>query len=143
MVTEVQEEIPYRSSGTSSGNQKKARSTSQPHFCSETTPERNQANQILLAIQQLATKSNSANFNNNINRFSKLPKYLTTTMPTLDGKFELSEYLFQTSLKIYNQLTEEDKINCFHPLMHGDALQTVKNITSPNRENLGEILTVP
>ena len=26
--------------------------------------------------------------------------------------------------------------------MHGDALQTFKNITSPNRENLGEILTV-
>ena len=27
-------------------------------------------------------------------------------------------------------------------LMRGDALQTFKNITSPNRENLGEILTV-
>ena len=26
--------------------------------------------------------------------------------------------------------------------MRGDALQTFKNITSPNRENLGEILTV-
>ena len=26
--------------------------------------------------------------------------------------------------------------------MHGDALQTFKNITTPNRENLGEILTV-
>ena len=26
--------------------------------------------------------------------------------------------------------------------MHGDALQTFKNITSPNRENLREILTV-
>ena len=25
--------------------------------------------------------------------------------------------------------------------MRGDALQTIKNITSPNRENLGEILT--
>ena len=66
-------------------------------------------------------------------------------MPTFDGKsekFELFEDLFQTSLKIHHQLTEEDKINYFHFLMLGDALQTFKNITSPNRENLGEILTV-
>ena len=66
-------------------------------------------------------------------------------MPTFDGKtekYELFEYLFQTSLKIHNQLTEEDKIKCFHSLMRGDALQTFKNITSPNRGNLGEILTV-
>ena len=66
-------------------------------------------------------------------------------MPTFDGKpekFELFEDLFQTSLKIHNQLTEEDKINYFHSLMRGDGLQTFKNITSPNRESLGEILTV-
>ena len=45
---------------------------------------------------------------------SKLPKSLTTTMPTFDGKtekFELFEDLFQTSLKIHNQLTEDDRIN--------------------------------
>ena len=66
-------------------------------------------------------------------------------MPTFDGKsekFELFEDLFRTSLKIHNQLTDEDKINYFLSLMRGDALQTFKNITSPNRENLGEILTV-
>ena len=66
-------------------------------------------------------------------------------MPTFYGKsekFELFEDLFQTSLKIHNQLTEEDKINYFHFLMRGDALQTFKNINSPNRENLGEVLTV-
>ena len=66
-------------------------------------------------------------------------------MPTFDGKsekFELFEDLFQTSLKIHNQLTEEDKVNSFHSLMRGDALQTFKSITSPNRENLAEILTV-
>ena len=66
-------------------------------------------------------------------------------MPTSDGKsenFELFEDLFQTSLKIDNQLTQEDKINYFHSLMRGDALQTFKNITTPNRENLREILTV-
>ena len=145
MVTAVQEKIPYCSPGTSSGKQKKARSTSQPQFFNENTPATIEADQILLALQQLATNSNSANVNNNSNRFSKLPKSLTTTMPTFDGKsekFELFEDLFQTSLKIHNQLTEEDKIYYFHSLMRGDALQTFKNISSRNRENLADILTV-
>ena len=66
-------------------------------------------------------------------------------MPTFDGKlekFELFEDLFQTSLTIHNQLAEEDKINYFHSLMRGNALQTFKNISSRNRQNLTEILTV-
>ena len=145
MVTETQEEIPYCSPSTSSGKQKKARSTSQPQFRSENTPATNEADQILMALQQLATSSNSANFDNNISRTLKLPKFLTTTMPSFDGKsvkFELFEDLFQTSFKIHNQLTEEDKMNYFQSLMRGDALQTFKNITSPNRENLGENPTV-
>ena len=111
MVTAVQEEIPYCSSGISSAKQKKARSRSQPNFRSENTLATIEADQILLALQQLATNSNSANVNNNSNKISKLPKSLTTTMPTFDGKsekFELFEDLFRTSLKIHNQLTEED-----------------------------------
>ena len=143
-MTATQEAFPHCSPTTSSGKQK-ARSTSQPQFRSENTPAIIEADQILLALQQLATNSNSANFNNNISRITKLPKSLTTTMPTFDGKsekFELFEDLFQTSLKIHNLLTEEDKVNYFHSLMRGDALQTFKNITSPNREKLGEILTV-
>ena len=139
-MTSTQEEIPYCSPTTSSSKQKKSRSTSQPQFRSENTPATIEADQILLALQQLATNSNSANFNNNISRISKLPKSLTTTRPTFDGKsekFELFEDLFQRSLKIQNQLTQEDKINYFHSLMRGDALQTFKNITTPNRENLG------
>ena len=145
MMTATQEEIPYCSPNTSSGKQKKVRSTSQPQLRSENTPATIEADQILLALQQLATNSNSAKLNNNISRISKLPKFLTTRMPTFDGKsekFELFEDLFQTSSKIHNQLTQEDKINYFHSLMRGDALQTFKNITSPNRENPGEILTV-
>ena len=145
MMAETQEEIPYCSPTTSSGKQKKARSTSQPQTRSENTPATIGADQILLPLRQLATKSNSANFNNKISRISKLPKFLTTTMPTFNGKsdkFELFEDLFQTSPKINNQLTKEDKINYFHSLMRGNALQTFKNITSPNREKLGEILTV-
>ena len=144
-MTANQEEIPYCSSGISSGKQKKARSTSQPQFCRENTPATIETDEFLLALLQLATNSNSANFNKIFSRISKMPKSLTTTMPTFDGKsekFELFEDLFQTSLKIHNRLTEEDNINYFHSLMRGDALQTFKNITCPNRENLGEILTV-
>ena len=66
-------------------------------------------------------------------------------MPTFDGKsekIELFEDLFQTSLEIDNQLTEEDKINYFHHLMGGNALQTSKNIGNRNQESLTEILTV-
>ena len=145
LMTATQEEIPYCSPTTSSGKQKKARSTSQPQFRSENTPATIEVDQILLALQQFATNSNSANFNNNISLITKLPKSLTTTMPTFDGKskkFELFEDLFKTSLKIHNQLTEDNKINYFHSLMRGDAIQTFKNITSPNRENFAEILNV-
>ena len=49
MVRAVQEEIPCCSFGNSSGKQKKARSTSQPQICSENTPAKNEADQILLA----------------------------------------------------------------------------------------------
>ena len=66
-------------------------------------------------------------------------------MPTFDGKsekFELFKDLFQTSLEIHNQLTEEDRIIYFHSLMRGDALQTFKNINDRSRENLGESLAV-
>ena len=144
-LTGVHEEVTYCSPSTSSGKQKKNRSTSQPQFRSENSPATVEADQILLALQQLANNNNSANFQNNINRISKLPKSLTTTMPTFDrtsAKFELFEGLFQTSLKIHNQLTEDDRINYFHSLMKGDALQTFKKINGPTQENLEEILAV-
>ena len=72
-MTATEEEIPYCSPTTSSGKQKKARSISQPQFRSEKTSATIEADQILLALQQLATNSNSANFNNNISEISKLP----------------------------------------------------------------------
>ena len=75
MVTGLQEDIPYCSLGTSSGKQKKARSTSQPQFRSENTPATIEADQILLALQQSAMNSKSANFNNNNIRIWKLPKF--------------------------------------------------------------------
>ena len=130
MVTGSHEEVTYCSPSTSSVKQKKNRSTSQPQFRSENARATIEADQILLALQQLANNNNSAVFHNNINRISKLPRSLTTTMPTFDGKsekFQPFEDRFQTSLKIHNELTEEDKITKFQSLMRGDALQTFKN----------------
>ena len=144
-MTGVHEDFTYCPPSTSSGKRKKNRSTSQPQLRSENTPATIEADQILLALQQLANNNNSANFQNNKNRISKLPKSLTTTMSTFDEKsekFELFKDLFQTTLKIHNQLTEDDRINYFHSLMRGDALQTLKNINGATRENLAEILAV-
>ena len=97
MVTGVHDEVTYCSPSISSGKQKKNRSTSQLQFRSENTPATIEADQLLLALQQFASNNNSANVHNNIKRISKLPKSLTTTMPTLDGnpqKFELFEDLY-------------------------------------------------
>ena len=140
----VTEEITFQSPGTSSGKQKKVRSTTQPQFSSN-TPATVEADQLLFALQQIANNANKSHLEDNINRISKLPKSLTTTMPTFDGKsekFKLFEVLFETSLKIHNQLCEEHNINYFYSLMRGDALQTFKNITSPSRENLEKILVI-
>ena len=145
MVTGVHEEVTDCFSRASSGKQKRNRSTSPAQFHSEKTPATIEADQVLLALQQLGNNNNSANFYNNINRISKLPKSFTTTMPTFDGKcetFALFEDLLQTSVRIHNQLIEENKINYSHFIMRGDALQTFKNINGPTQENLGEILAV-
>ena len=104
-----------------------------------------EADQVFLALQHVANDNNSANFRNNMNRISKMPKTLTRTMPTFDEKsekFELFEDLFQMSLKIHNQLTEEKRINHFHSVMREDALQTFKNINGLTRGYMGEILAV-
>ena len=97
MVTGVHEEITNCSPSTSSGKQKRNCSTSQPQILSWITPATIESDQILLALQHFAKNNTSANFHNNINRISKLPKSLTTMMPMFYGKsekFELSEYLF-------------------------------------------------
>ena len=72
----------------------------------------------------------------------RLPKALSTTMPTFDGKtekFELFEDLFQTSLKVHPQITEQEKIHYFHSLLRGDALQTFRNMTETTKTNITDI----
>ena len=75
---------------------------------------------------------------------SRLPKALSTTMPTFDGrneKFEHFEDLFMTSLKVYPNISEEEQIHYFHSLLRGDALQTYRNMTDANRASLDDIIT--
>ena len=61
-MTGVHEEITYCPHSISSGKQKKNRSTSQPQPSSENTPATIEADQILLALQQLAEKTILQNF---------------------------------------------------------------------------------
>ena len=58
MVTGFQEEVTYCSHSISTGKQKKNHSTRQPQFRSENTPATIEADQILLALQQLANNNN-------------------------------------------------------------------------------------
>ena len=110
IATRVQEEIAYCSPETSSGKQKKALCTSQPQGRCENTPSTIQSEQILLALQQLATNTNSAHFNININRISIFPSQQKCPPLTRNQKkTELFDDFFRTSLKIHNQINEEDK----------------------------------
>ena len=89
----------------------------------------------LLQSLQTATTHNT--------EIPRLPKAMSTTMPTFDGKtgkFEHFEDLFQTSLKVYPNITEEEKIHYFHSLLRGEALQTFRNMTDATREHLNDIL---
>ena len=79
-----------------------------------------------------------------ITNLPRLPKALATTMPTFDGKtekFELFEDLFQTSLKVHPQITQQEKIHYFHSLLRGDALQTFRNMTETTKTNINDIIT--
>ena len=73
----------------------------------------------------------------------RLPKALSTTMPTFNGrndKFEHFEDLFMTSLKVYPNISEEEQIHYFHSLLRDEALQTYRSMTDTNRASLEDII---
>ena len=131
MVTVVHEEVTYCSPITSSLKQKTNHCTSQLQCRSEDTPATIKADQILLTLHQLAKNNDSANFQISFNRLSKLPKSLTTTMPTFDGtseNFELFEDLYQTKPQSSHSVEWKCPNQILPLFMRGDALQTLKNI---------------
>ena len=74
-----------------------------------------------------------------------MPKALTASLPTFDGKsekFELFEDLSRNNIKMYPHLTEIQKINYFHSLLRGDALQAFYNIEDTKKDSLDEIMTI-
>ena len=74
-----------------------------------------------------------------------MPKALTASLPTFDGKsekFELFADLFRNNIKMYPHLTDLQKINYFHSLLRGDALQAFCNIEYSKKDSLDEIMTI-
>ena len=74
-----------------------------------------------------------------------MPKALTASLPTFDGKsekFELFEDIFRNNIKMYPHLPELQKINYFHSLLKGEALQAFCNIEDSKKDSLDEIMTI-
>ena len=79
------------------------------------------------------------------NGLPRLPKALSTTMPTFNGrndKFEHFEDLFMTSLEVNPNISEEEQIHYFHSLLRDEALQTYRNMTDTNRASLEDIIAI-
>ena len=73
-----------------------------------------------------------------------MPKALTASLPVFDGKsekFELFEDLFRNNIKMYPHLTEIQKINYFHSLLRGNALQAYCNLDDTKKDKLEEVIT--
>ena len=71
----------------------------------------------------------------------QLPKALSSTMPTFDGKsekFEHFEDLFQTSLTVDTVISEQEKIHYFQSLLRSLS-QTIRNMTEATKTNLNDI----
>ena len=74
-----------------------------------------------------------------------MPKALTASPPTFDGKSEIIDFfedLFRKNIKMYPLLAELQKTNYFHSLLRGDALQAFCNIEDSKKDSLEEIMTI-
>ena len=117
-----------------STNQPTKRSKQQ-RASNEQTKDRPSTSKILFAPQpQLFPSTN----------LLPMPKALTASLPVFDGKsekFELLEDLFRNNIKMYPHLTEIQKINYFHSLLRGNALQAYCNLDDTKKDNLEEVIT--
>ena len=72
-------------------------------------------------------------------------KPVSTNTLILDAKiekFELSEDLFHTMLKVQPQMTEAMKNNHFHAHLRKETLRTFRNISALNKKTLDDVLIV-
>ena len=107
----------------------------QQRASSEQTKDRPSTPKILFAPQPQTFSSTN---------LLPMPKALTASLPVFDGKsekFELFEDLFRNNIKMYPHLTEIQKINYFHLLLRGNALQAYCNLDDTKKDNLEEIIT--
>ena len=117
-----------------STNQPKKRSKQQ-HASNEQTKDRPSTSKILFAPQPQTFPATN---------LLPMPKALTASLPVFDGKsekFELFEDLFRNNIKMYPHLTEIQKINYFHSLLRGNALQAYCNLYDTKKDNLEEVIT--
>ena len=94
----------------------------QQRASSEQTKDRPSTSKILFAPQTLTFPSTN---------LFPMPNALTASLPVFDGKsemFELFEDLFRNNIKMYPHLTEIQKVNYFHSLLQGNALQAYCNL---------------
>ena len=73
-----------------------------------------------------------------------MPKALTASLPVFDvesEKFELLKDPFRNNIKMYPHLTEIQKINYFHSLLRGNALQAYCNLDDTKKHNLEDVIT--
>ena len=99
------------------------------------TKDRTSTSKILFATQPQTFPSTN---------LFPMPKTLTASLPVFDGKsekFELFEDLFGNKIKMYPHLTEIQKINYFHSLLRGNALQAYCNLNDTKKDNLEEVIT--
>ena len=107
----------------------------QQRASSEQTKERPSTSKILFAPQPQTFLS--ANL-------LPMPKALTASLPVFDGKSEKNEIfedLFRSNIKMYPHLTEIQKLNYFHSLLRGNALQAYCNRDDTKKDNLEEVIT--
>ena len=107
----------------------------QQRASNEQTKDRPSTSKILFAPQPQTLPSTN---------LLPMPKALTASLPVFDGKsekFEHFEDLFQNNIKMYPHLTEIQKMNYFHSLLRGNALQAYCNLDDTKKDNLDEVIT--
>ena len=107
----------------------------QQHASNEQTKDRPSTSKILFAPQPQTFPAT---------KLLPMPKALTASLPVFDGKsekFELFEDLFRNNIKMYPHLTEIQKINYFHSLLRGNALQAYCNLDDTKKDNIEEVIT--